>query len=125
MSGSPWAGDPQVVGDRLAVDRAAAESERAALRDSMAALRSDRGGAADDDEHDPDGAPLSGEWSRLRGLIVETDARLAEIDAALERLQSGVYGICESCGRPIADARLEARPTARYCIDCAERLQRA
>jgi DnaK suppressor protein len=43
---------------------------------------------------------------------------LAEIDAALERIQDGSYGTCASCGKQIAPERLEARPWATLCIDC-------
>jgi RNA polymerase-binding transcription factor DksA len=37
----------------------------------------------------------------------------------LDKLTKGSYGICEDCGAPIAEARLEAKPAARYCIACA------
>ena len=42
---------------------------------------------------------------------------LAEIDAALQRIEDGTYGICTNCGKPIADERLEALPWATLCID--------
>lgn len=42
--------------------------------------------------------------------------RLADTLHALERLDSGTYGICEACGEPIPRERLEARPEARYCV---------
>ena len=38
---------------------------------------------------------------------------------ALEKLGTDRYGVCENCGQEIAEARLEARPEARLCIDCA------
>ncbi len=44
---------------------------------------------------------------------------LAEIDAALQRIEDGTYGICEVCGKPIGVERLEARPWTRLCIDDA------
>ncbi len=40
------------------------------------------------------------------------------IDEALRRIQDGTYGQCQSCGKPISQARLEAVPHARLCIDC-------
>ena len=52
------------------------------------------------------------------------EAVLAQIDAALERIENGTYGICEVCGRPIDAARLEARPWARLCIDDQRRQER-
>ncbi|MGE0666812.1 MAG: TraR/DksA family transcriptional regulator [Sphingomonadales bacterium] len=46
-------------------------------------------------------------------------AEIAQIRAALERIESGTYGVCVSCGDDIAPARLEALPFAQQCIDCA------
>lgn len=43
---------------------------------------------------------------------------LASIDAALQRIDEGVYGTCERCGRPISDARLAGLPYATKCIEC-------
>jgi YteA family regulatory protein len=43
---------------------------------------------------------------------------LAEIDAALQRIEDGTYGMCTNCGKPIPQERLEARPYATLCIDC-------
>ena len=43
---------------------------------------------------------------------------LADIDAALKRIEEGTYGICTSCDKPIAVERLEALPWATLCIDC-------
>ena len=51
--------------------------------------------------------------------------RLLEIDDALRRLYRGEYGVCESCGNPIAHARLLAVPDARLCVDCKEKEERA
>ena len=47
------------------------------------------------------------------------DALLKEIDAALQRIDDGDYGICESCDVTINPKRLEIDPVARLCIDCA------
>lgn len=49
---------------------------------------------------------------------------LAEIDAALERIDSKTYGICEVTGRQISHARLEAKPWARLCIEAARQRDR-
>ncbi|HKK00723.1 MAG TPA: TraR/DksA C4-type zinc finger protein, partial [Desulfuromonadales bacterium] len=49
----------------------------------------------------------------------ETQRRtLVDIDAALERVADGSYGICQRCEEPIAPRRMEVRPFSRYCIDC-------
>jgi len=49
---------------------------------------------------------------------------LAEIDAALRRIEEGTYGICTNCGKPIPEERLEARPWATLCIDCQRERER-
>jgi DnaK suppressor protein len=72
-----------------------------------------------DDEHDPEGATIAFERSQVAALVLQVRGHLAEVDAAIERLAAGTYGICERCGEPIAEARLEARPAARTCIACA------
>ena len=50
-------------------------------------------------------------------------ALLHEIDAAIGRLESGGYGICESCGCEIPEQRLLATPTVRTCVPCQERIE--
>lgn len=51
-------------------------------------------------------------------------ALLHEIDAAIGRLESGGYGICESCGCEIPEQRLLATPTVRTCVPCQERIEK-
>jgi DnaK suppressor protein len=80
-----------------------------------------RQGSNNDDEHDPEGSTLAFERSQTDALLAQSTQRLADIAAALERLDAGTYGVCENCGKPIAAARLEARPYARTCITCASR----
>jgi len=91
----------------------------ARLRDDEASLRHDRADGTADDEHDPEGSTLSGEWAQVDALRRGAEFERAEIAAARERVASGTYGVCENCGQPIADARLEARPFTRRCIACA------
>ena len=47
--------------------------------------------------------------------------RITQIEAALERLDAGTWGVCERCGEKIAAARMEALPTATLCVDCASK----
>jgi DnaK suppressor protein len=49
---------------------------------------------------------------------------LAQIDAALKRIDQGTYGTCARCGREIAVERLEAYPWASLCIDCKREAER-
>ena len=53
------------------------------------------------------------------------EGELKEIDDALRRLDHGSYGICEECGKPIDEARLEAVPWARYCVVDQARIEQA
>jgi DnaK suppressor protein len=46
--------------------------------------------------------------------------KLKQIDDALERMDEGSYGVCESCGLEIAEERLEAMPFSRLCRDCQQ-----
>jgi RNA polymerase-binding transcription factor DksA len=72
-----------------------------------------------DDEHDPEGATIAFERAQLASVLRLATDDLAEVDAALGRVSAGRYGRCERSGRPIAPARLDARPTARLCMTCA------
>ena len=52
---------------------------------------------------------------RIRGR----ERKLMEmVDEALARIEDGTYGICAGCGEEIAVKRLQARPVAKFCIDC-------
>ena len=65
-----------------------------------------------------EGDTLSVERDRLALVAAEAQTRVAEIDAALSRVDAGTYGTCESCGQPIPEARLEALPEATLCVAC-------
>ncbi len=84
-------------------------------------LRRDRADATVDDEHDPEGSTLSGEWQRVEALRRGARAELAEVQASLARVRAGTYGVCESGGRGIPLERLEVRPHATLCVACASR----
>jgi DnaK suppressor protein len=105
------------------------DDERQAARTLLATLTRDFTGivaaSADsnaDDEHDPEGSTIAFERSQVGALIEQAERRIAEIDAARARVDEGTYGRCEVCGKPIADQRLEARPVARTCVECAKPL---
>ena len=57
------------------------------------------------------------------GLMDSERRILHDIDAALQRIQDGTYGICEGTGEPISRARLEAQPWARYCVEYARKME--
>jgi len=104
--------------------RREAGDRTAALEATLAQLTHDRSSQSDDDEHDPEGVPLSAEWSRLSGLFDGAREELQQVDDALTRMDAGTYGICTNCGRRIPVARLRVRPFAELCVPCAEKLGR-
>ncbi|WP_100259256.1 TraR/DksA family transcriptional regulator [Qipengyuania seohaensis] len=55
----------------------------------------------------------------LEGVDEVLRAEIGQVRNALLRIEKGTYGTCANCGKPIADARLQARPIATRCIDCA------
>ena len=107
------------VSDRLNADREETNGRLVnLLSDHEAVVTASRDSNADD-EHDPEGSTIAFERSQIDALVRQTTLHLVEIDAAFERINTGSYGTCERCGRPIGQARLRARPTARTCIECA------
>ena len=50
-------------------------------------------------------------------VLEQVEAELADVEHALQRLDDGTYGTCEACGKQIDDARLEALPATRFCLD--------
>lgn len=72
-----------------------------------------------DDEHDPEGSTIAYERRLLDALTHDMRERIAEVDAALDRLARGTYGVCTRCGQPVPAERLRALPTARSCVGCA------
>lgn len=57
--------------------------------------------------------------------LEESEERLLQaIDASLVRIDEGTFGICNGCGRPIGDERLEALPWTTQCIDCKRKEER-
>jgi DnaK suppressor protein len=113
-------GDDQVRATLLA-RRTTLLTELASAQSALVDIRAMRADRTDDDEHDPDGAPLSAEWSRVDGLHRAAVKRLSEIDLAIARLDSAEYGICSRCGRTISPGRLEVMPAASRCVECADK----
>ena len=77
-----------------------------------------------DDEHDPEGTTITVERASDVAMLASSEGSLLELLAAQERLSKGVYGVCERCGRQIPVERLEVRPEARLCVQCASARRR-
>jgi DnaK suppressor protein len=115
------AADPGPVKSRLSAERDQALDRLAGLERQFAAIvaSTSEGSAGGDDEHDPEGATVAFERQHVAALADQARDRLAEIDAALRKIDSGVYEICDMCGGPIGRERLAARPAALICVRCA------
>lgn len=101
--------------------------------DLIAQIRAQRGGKIGRAEAAPDRHDTqSGDWAQVeaeRDLAQAIDERetaeLSAIDAALKRIESGEYGVCQACGVDIPTARLHAFPTALRCVHCQDKLEQA
>jgi RNA polymerase-binding transcription factor DksA len=76
------------------------------------------------DQHIADMGTETFEREKAESIRISMEGQLADIDHALGRLEAGDYGTCEICGKKIPDARLKARPAARYCVEDQERVER-
>ena len=74
---------------------------------------------ATDDEHDPEGHTIAWERQQIAALLSETRLVLADIAAAEQRLDDGLYGTCTTCGRAVTAERLDALPATPTCVACA------
>lgn len=102
------------------------DMKRLILREISEDLRHGREGAKDDGMDTYDLA--SEERDREINFILSDRERekLQSVEEALERIEEGSYGICESCDSDIAAGRLEAMPFTRLCVSCqAEREKEA
>lgn len=65
-----------------------------------------------------DSGQATAEKARVLSMVEGVLDTLREVNAALERIDAGTYGQCESCGKEIPPERLDARPVARLCMTC-------
>lgn len=104
--------------ERLEFFRELLQSRLDALLDEARATVSD---LAEGDENyaDPtDRAAAESDRSFLLRIRDRERKLIQKIREALERVEEGTFGLCESCGDEIGDKRLEARPVTTQCIDC-------
>jgi RNA polymerase-binding transcription factor DksA len=93
-------------------------AERDRVQDQLRELGVDRSSY---DEGFADSGQVTAERGEVDALVGSLRETLQEIDDALAKMDAGSYGRCESCGGEIGEARLEAKPAARYCIGCASK----
>jgi DnaK suppressor protein len=76
------------------------------------------------DQHPGDSGTETFEMEKNVSLLEQVDDELAEVEAAVRRQERGTYGTCQACGRPIGDARLEALPATRFCVEDQAKAER-
>lgn len=101
---------------------------RKQLEDQLAALQKD----SESHQHQIEGNHVGGDFVgadraaeletiEVDSLVVDSEVHLLEkIQHALERVDNGTYGICESCDKEIPEARLSAKPSVSLCVACQE-----
>jgi DnaK suppressor protein len=107
--------------DTDAITRAL-ERRRQELQDELASLTAvprDPMAAVSFGKRIGDGTTEAVERLNKVGTANSIAVTLADVERALEKLEDGTYGICDSCGEPIGEERLEAIPSATLCISCA------
>jgi len=98
----------------LSTARAQLEAERDSLRRQLAELT-----GLDVDHNFADSSQVAAEQGEVRALAESLRSVLSEVEHALAKLDAGTYGTCETCGDAISDARLEAMPATRWCVQHA------
>jgi DnaK suppressor protein len=104
--------------------RAALEAERAELRSQLEELTAaprDPMAAVSFGKRIGDGTTQAVERIAQVSAAEAFDAKLADVDRALEKLDEGTYGVCDVCERPVGDERLDAIPSAVRCVEDAAR----
>jgi RNA polymerase-binding transcription factor DksA len=76
-------------------------------------------GAMDYDENFADSGQVAAEQGENRAMVNQLTDAYNEVVRALGKMDEGTYGTCEVCGKEISEARLEAMPATRFCIDHA------
>ncbi len=103
-----------------AVDyRALLEEERASLEGQLTELGYGEKGKIEYDSNFADTSQVTAERGENEALASQLKDALGDVLSALIKLDKGTYGVCERCGQPISEARLEAKPASAYCINCA------
>jgi DnaK suppressor protein len=108
-----------VPNDASTVDyRALLEEERRDLQSKLGELGVG-GDSLTYDSNFADSSQVTAERGEVEALAVQLRETLSGVERALGKLTDDSYGVCEDCREPIDPLRLEAKPAARYCINCA------
>ena len=105
---------------QLSTLRAALEREKSTVERELQTYGESVGPGDLDPEGFADSAHVAAERSEALSRIQQLLRSSVEVTAALDRIERGTYGFCESCGEKIAFERLEIVPTARLCVRCKQ-----
>ena len=103
----------------LSTIRASLEDERSHLRQQLGELEAGNEASLSFDENFADSGQVAAEQGEAKALAGSLKEQLDDVERALGKLEDGTYGTCEVDGKPINDARLEAMPATRFCIEHA------
>ncbi|MDP1807679.1 MAG: TraR/DksA C4-type zinc finger protein [Acidimicrobiales bacterium] len=101
--------------------RASLEQERSDLRARLAEMGLLSGGELSFDQNFADSSQVTAERGEVEALAGNLRESLSDVEDAIVKLDNGTFGVCEGCGQPIAPDRLEAKPAAKLCMDCASK----
>ena len=82
------------------------------------------GGLSNTPLHNADLGSHEYETEMALRLMENAERTLVEVNAALERLDKGTFGVCEDCQKKIPQTRLNSLPFARYCIACESKWEK-
>ncbi len=112
--------DQNIVRERLLEERRRLRATAEELADDLDlddTQQAKLGELSSFDQHQADIGSETFEREKDGAILSTLIHHSKEINEALNRLDEGTYGTCERCGKPIGQARLEAVPIARFCID--------
>ncbi len=107
----------QLLAERQALLKQYRDLEEGNLNSSQSELSGEVGF----DEEYADSGTFTFERERDLSLSNNVKDLLEKVDAALEKIEKGTYGICDACKKPIPEERLKALPHATLCIECKQR----
>ena len=102
---------------RLVAEKEAVDKQ---LLDHGVELEGDESISVEDHEGFADSAQVTAERSQQITLVEQLRTRRSDILDAIQKIEAGTYGKCESCGQEIPAERLEAVPAATLCVTCKQ-----
>src|SRR3954451_11685785 len=109
--------EPQEARARLEEERARLDAIRTSVNEDESDSQQENLNESTQAQHQADIGTETFNREVDMSVLGSVEAELADVEAALQRIDNGTYGSCVACGKPIGDDRLEALPAARFCLD--------